>query len=76
VRISYQVESAGPLSVRIFDAKGRLVCTLEDGYRGAGTHTALWDGKTDEGILAAPGVYFVGLQSAERSLMQKFIVVR
>jgi flagellar basal-body rod modification protein FlgD len=49
------------VSVRLVDAKGRLVRTLASGLRNAGTHEETWDGLTDDGLPAPSGIYFVSV---------------
>lgn len=56
--IPYTVATPGRVSLRIFDARGRLVRTLEDGRRPAGSFVGRWDGKSDSGISMASGTYF------------------
>jgi flagellar hook capping protein FlgD len=61
------------VDIAVFDASGRLVKTLVSGIQ-AGSHQASWDGRHDNGVSAAAGVYFVkanvaGQQSAERVIL-------
>ena len=42
--ISYQLQASSHVSLKIYDAAGRLVATLVDGYRQAGTHQVTFDG--------------------------------
>jgi flagellar hook assembly protein FlgD len=48
----------------LYDVHGRLVCTLVDGPRSAGTHLARWDGHDTAGTPAAAGIYFLRLEAA------------
>jgi hypothetical protein len=59
--VSYSVPAAGNVSLKIFDVSGSLVRTLVDGTRQQGEYSVTWDGATNEGIHAAPGVYFYQL---------------
>ncbi len=49
--------------VTVHDAAGRLVRELFDAELTAGTHTMSWDGRNDAERVAAPGVYFVQVES-------------
>jgi hypothetical protein len=64
--IEYGVAAAGRVTIRVFDAAGRVVRTLVDSHVEAGPHTAIWDGTTDSGHRAASGVYFIRMESAEQ----------
>lgn len=57
-RITFTLTSAGHVSVRIFDATGRLVRTVLEGDLPAGEAAVEWDGRTDDGQSVAPGIYF------------------
>jgi hypothetical protein len=66
-RIPYSVASQGRVSVRVFDASGQLVRTIEDTNRVPGPYTAQWDGVTEDGALAASGTYFCQVHFADGS---------
>jgi len=74
-RISFSLDAAGNVNLRVLDAAGRLVRTLESGYRDAGTHYVTWDRKTDDGGRAGSGVYFIKLERQGGVEMQKLLVV-
>jgi hypothetical protein len=74
-RISYSLEAAGPVSLRIYDAAGRLVRTLAGGTGVAGRHHATWDRRTDSGQVAGSGVYFVKLEQSGKANVQKLLIV-
>jgi hypothetical protein len=71
---SVPVESAARLDV--IDVRGRLVRTLVDSIVARGAHRAAWDGTDARGQSAAPGVYFLRLESAGRVLTSKAVKVR
>ena len=74
--ISYSLESAGDVSLRIYDAEGRLVRTLLSGNASAGRHTIDWDGTNDAGASVASGVYLYRLDSARNSEMRKMMLLK
>lgn len=47
------------LQARLYDSHGRLVRGLFDGTLPSGNHALRWDGKSDLGQDAPPGVYFL-----------------
>ncbi len=57
--ITFTMADAGPANVRVFDARGRLVRQLHDGWFETGTHEMLWSGDDDNGRPVAAGVYLV-----------------
>jgi hypothetical protein len=68
-RIGFAMDRAGKSTLRVFDARGRLVRTLADGTRNAGVHEVTWDGRDDLGKEMASGVYFYEL-SVDGELVQ------
>jgi hypothetical protein len=57
--ITYDVPDGGVVvTIRVYDAAGRLVRTLVDGPRAAGTHATTWDGRNQSGHAVSSGVYF------------------
>lgn len=62
--IAFDIPHAGPVSLRIYHANGRLVRTLVNEARDTGRHSVRWDGLDDSGVKVAAGVYFYQLRSA------------
>ena len=52
--------SVDPVKVKITDADGKVVRTIDLGSEVAGTSTFIWDGKNDAGEVAAAGTYTFG----------------
>jgi hypothetical protein len=57
--IRFDLPSAGPVELTVFDATGRAVRKLVNGVRyEAGQQHATWDGRSDQGNSVSSGVYF------------------
>ena len=76
VRLAYHLGSAGPVSITIHDLAGRRVAAPLGGWRPAGAGELSWDGRTDGGAAAAPGLYVVRLTSTQGTLARKIVLVR
>lgn len=75
--IYYQVpQGGGDVTLRIYDASGRLVRTLVDGYQTSGAREAIWNGSNDQGQPMASGIYFYQMQAAGFSEMKKMVLLR
>ena len=61
--MSYEIATAGRVSLTIHDVQGRTVRTLFRGWHAAGPGYAFWDGKRDDGSRARNGVYFVRMSA-------------
>ncbi|MGH7723794.1 MAG: DUF4331 family protein [Candidatus Eiseniibacteriota bacterium] len=56
--LQYSVPQTARVSVRIYNAAGRLVRTVLDQDAAAGSFRATWDGRSEDGASAPKGVYF------------------
>jgi hypothetical protein len=61
--ITFTMADAGPATVRVFDARGRLVRQLHDGWLDTGAHGLSWSGDDDNWRPVATGVYLVRAES-------------
>lgn len=61
--IQYSVKSPGSIDLRVYDAIGRHVRTLERGVKNAGTYSIDWDGADNNGRSLSAGVYIVVLRT-------------
>jgi hypothetical protein len=57
-KVRFSVAKAGHVNVRIYNVRGELVKTIANGYYGAGSHEASWDGSSVRGGKAPSGIYF------------------
>jgi hypothetical protein len=69
--ISYQLQAASRVSLKIYDTAGRLVATLVDGWMDAGEHQATFNGSK-----LASGVYLARLESGEFTAAQKLVLLK
>jgi len=74
--IEYSLPSQGPVQLRIFDERGRLVRTLTDGVVQSGEHRERWDGKDQAGKSVASGVYHYTLETEAGVLSHKMTLLR
>ncbi len=74
--IRYDVREKGLVSIRIYDVSGRLVRTLVNDVKEAGSWTAAWDGKNDAGAPAASGIYFCKMRAGEFEATRKLVMLR
>jgi hypothetical protein len=75
--IAFDLPEAGRVSVRIYDGTGRLVRNLVDGESfPAGTHAFPWNGRDDQGITLASGVYLIRLEAGNKLLTEKIVLAR
>jgi len=74
--LRFDLAAAGPVELKLFDVKGRLVRTLTDGYREAGVHEVRWDARNDDGQHVASGTYYARLVAAGESRVRPLVLVK
>jgi hypothetical protein len=63
-RISFFIPKRESVRLDVFSVDGRLVRTLADSRFEPGIHTATWQGESSSGGQAAPGLYFLRLETS------------
>jgi hypothetical protein len=61
-RIRFDLPQAAEIEVNVFDLTGREVLELANGYRRAGNHEVIWNGRNRAGAEMSTGIYFVRLR--------------
>jgi parallel beta-helix repeat protein len=75
--LRFTISQPGPLKVEIFDVTGRVVRTLVDEAEALpGQFEYALDDLTDRGRRSAPGMYFYLLQSREKTVSGRFLILR
>lgn len=74
--ISLELREAGPLTVELFDERGRSVRVLQAGEREAGEHSWQWDGRDEAGRRVASGVYRAVASSGEEERVLAVVLLK
>ncbi len=72
-RISFFIPRRADVRLGVYSVEGRLVSTLADSEFEAGLHTATWQGDSGTGSHAAPGIYFLRLETSGSILTTKIL---
>jgi hypothetical protein len=75
-RIQFELGKDSRVRLRVFDAAGRLVRIVEDGFVPAGAHVRMWDGRDDRDSSVASGIYFYELDVDGRREARKIVQLR
>ena len=73
--VSYDLKYPEQVLLSVYNTRGQLVATLEDGYQGIGQHTANWDGRDQQGRKQAAGIYLIKLQVGQKSAVCKKVTL-
>ncbi len=74
--IQYALGRSGPVSLSIYDLRGRLVRTLVNEEQAAGDYTVVWQGRDDEGRQLGSGVYFYRIDAPGISERRKMVMLK
>jgi hypothetical protein len=74
--LRYSLPEPSWVRLAVYDGRGRLVATLVDEQRPAGSGSAVWNGMDARGAAAASGVYFARLETAGGVTTQKLVLAR
>lgn len=74
MQIEYQLPKAGEVSLRIYDASGRMVREAVRGSMEAGRHSVEWRRDDAQGRPVPAGTYFYVLESDGREVTRKAVV--
>jgi hypothetical protein len=74
--IRFDLPLAGRARIEVIDVTGRRVRTLQDGPRGAGSHTLRWDGLDDAGVSTSAGVYYYRLETSAGWITRSLVRLR
>jgi hypothetical protein len=72
-RIAFDLAHGAHVRVHIYDARGRFVRMLVDGFRQAGPNAVIWDGLDDRGVSASAGIYVCQVVSGGTSATRKLV---
>lgn len=79
ITVRFHVPADGarvPVTVLVYDARGRRVRTLVDAALAPGSHAAMWDGRDDRGNAVGSGTYLLRIRAGNDSLAGKLTLVR
>jgi hypothetical protein len=74
--IVFSLPEAATVQLDVYDVAGRLVRTLLNAPRAAGTHEVLWTGRDDHDRAAASGVYVAVLRVGDLVLQHRMVLLK
>jgi len=77
IAFSVPESHAGVLvTLKVFDARGRVIRTLVEGAREAGAFSVFWDGADEAGRQVSSGVYFYCMKAGNFTKTRKMVLVK
>jgi len=75
-QIKFSLDKTGFLHLQVVDVSGKILRNLMSGQFEAGSHSVFWDGKSNNGLQVASGVYFYRIISDDNSIIKKLILLQ
>jgi hypothetical protein len=76
VMIRFYLPEEKTVNLSIYDKTGRSIKNIKNGKANAGLNSVRWDGKDSYGNPVSSGIYFCQLRTGDKTLTDKFIVIR
>jgi flagellar hook assembly protein FlgD len=70
------MKEKGLVTIKIYNVAGKLVKTLLNEVREAGSHKVKWHGENDRGSKVASGVYFYKMEAVGFTKTRKMVLLR
>jgi len=74
--IRYEVPFRDIVSINIYNLRGELIRSLMTGIHNPGYYSVIWDSKNNQGVDVASGVYIYRLETRNRSISKKMMLMR
>ena len=74
--VVFSQQTAGQVTIQVFNLAGDLVKVLQDGVQGVGNYTYTWDGKDTGGHVVARGIYFIRIVAPGVDEYRKVLIVK
>ncbi|MEF3694441.1 MAG: C25 family cysteine peptidase [Candidatus Cloacimonadota bacterium] len=74
--IRFSLAQPGSARLTIYNMRGQVVKTLVNSQLSSGQHSFVWNGRDEAGTGVASGVYFYRLQTADKNIVKKAMLVK
>jgi len=74
--IQFDLPKQGQVKIQIVNVLGKKVSEVTNSLYSAGIHRIVWNGRTDTGMQASSGVYFVLLQAGKATETKKIMLIK
>ncbi|MFA5510535.1 MAG: FlgD immunoglobulin-like domain containing protein, partial [Candidatus Cloacimonadaceae bacterium] len=62
--------------IRIYNNRGQLVRSYPMGMKDAGYHSVTWDGLAEDGSECGTGIYYIRMQTGDKSYGSKAVMIK
>jgi len=74
--IAYTLDVSEKVEVQIYNVSGQLIRTFDLGYQPAGDYSVRWDGRNENGDMAASGVYLYRIEAGPHQATDRMVLLK
>ncbi|MFC1554572.1 FlgD immunoglobulin-like domain containing protein, partial [candidate division KSB1 bacterium] len=74
--IKFSIKNSEHVSLKIYNALGSEIRSLQSGFLPSGQHISVWDGRNNNGWEVPSGIYYYRIISGEFSYARKMVIVK
>jgi len=74
--IQFAIPKAEQVRITVYDLQGKLVRTMVNERKAAGTYSVVWNGRDENGVKVTSGVYFYRIDAGEFSMTKKMVLMK
>jgi DNA-binding transcriptional MerR regulator len=75
-QIAYTLGASENVQIHIYNISGQLIRTYDLGYQPAGNHIIRWDGRNENGDIAASGVYLYRIEAGLHQVTNRMVLLK
>ncbi|MDD3235591.1 MAG: lamin tail domain-containing protein [Candidatus Cloacimonetes bacterium] len=74
--ISYGLAKAADVNINIYNARGQIVRSFNEGTKAANSYKLVWNGKDNNGSDCSTGIYYINMQAGKDSFTRKAVLMK
>jgi 1,4-alpha-glucan branching enzyme len=74
--IEYTLPKTTSITIKVYSLLGIEIAVLKEGIESAGKYSLQWNGKTNDGMQAASGIYFISMESGLFKMTRKIVLMK
>jgi len=75
-QIHFGLDKSSQTQIAIYNLNGQLIKKLQTGNLPAGKHQVMWNGRNELGEIVPSGIYFYRINTEDRILSKRLVIVR
>lgn len=74
--ISYNITKAVDVRFKVYNSRGQLINSFDEGFKDVGSFRLGWDGRDSSGRQSPNGIYFVKMQAGRDTSIRKTLIIK